>query len=54
MRKVDNGEKKKKKKRKDKKREIMSFIEATNVFASQLPKPRPTETPLAFAKNFKG
>ena len=41
MRKVNNGEKRKKR---------MTFIVATNVFASQPPRHRPTETPHAYAK----
>ena len=43
MRQVDDGEKRKKK-------EIMTFIVATNIVASRLPERQPTGTPTACAK----
>ena len=50
MRKVDDGEEKEKRKKKKKKKEkIMSFLVATNVFASRPPERRPTGRPHARA-----
>ena len=46
MKKVDDGEEKRKEKRKEK---IITFIVATNVIASLLPKHQPTGTPQARA-----
>ena len=47
MKKVDDGEKKEKRKKREKK--IITFIVATNVIASLLPKHQPTGTPQARA-----